>query len=201
MKPSEWPNYPVPEAKAALAQERHTADDAGCWITTYAENKFTGYATISWQDDGKTRSTTVHRASYTHTNGPIPDGMVIDHMCHVRLCVNPAHLRAITLRQNNIRRNNSGAHEFSLDTCQWGHPLSMMKLQPTGKNAGRWHYCQGCLDEKNLWSTTIKKQLRQLEIAYGLGDWHTKGTPYWATLRERNERRAVIRAGQMEEAA
>lgn len=201
MKPKDWPNRVIPAEKASLAQERHTVDENGCWISTSAPSSATGYATISWREDGKTVATTVHRASYTHTNGRIPDGLVIDHTCHVRLCVNPAHLRAITLMQNNIRRNNSGSHEFSLDTCQRGHPLSMMKMQRGGKNAGRWRRCQGCQDENNVNLTLIRKQLRLLEITYGIGDWHTKGPAYFRTLDQRNERMAEIRAGWAEAAA
>ncbi len=38
------------------------------------------------------------------TNGPIPIGLQIDHSCHNRLCVNPAHLRLCTPGQNNMNR-------------------------------------------------------------------------------------------------
>lgn len=45
-----------------------------------------------------------------HT-APIPDGMDIDHMCHVRECVNPSHLRACTRKQN--LENRAGADRDS----------------------------------------------------------------------------------------
>jgi hypothetical protein len=200
MKLSERPNRAIPADKAEIAQTDSTPDPVtGCWNSNRAVTA-KGYATIGWREDGQAYGTLVHRASWSHTNGKIPDGLVIDHMCHNRRCVNPDHLRAITLMQNNIRRNNSGAHEFSLDTCQWGHPLSMMKLQPTGKNAGRWRYCKGCLDEKNRTLTLIRKQLRLLEITYGLGDWHNVRT-YRGARIIRQARVDAVRAGFMEEAA
>lgn len=42
-----------------------------------------------------------HRYSYIRTYGPIPEGIVIDHICHIPRCVNPEHLRAVTVKQNN----------------------------------------------------------------------------------------------------
>ena len=43
----------------------------------------------------------VHRLSYTHFKGAIPKGLVIDHICENKRCVNPEHLKAVTLSQNN----------------------------------------------------------------------------------------------------
>ena len=41
-----------------------------------------------------------HRFSYELVNGPIPDGIVVDHICHNRACVRPNHLRLATRKQN-----------------------------------------------------------------------------------------------------
>jgi hypothetical protein len=55
-----------------------------------------------------------HKYAYLASNGSIPDGMQVDHKCHVPACVNPAHLQAVTPMQNNenhsgpTRRNTSG---------------------------------------------------------------------------------------------
>ena len=52
-----------------------------------------------------------HRLSYQLEVGPIPDGLMIDHICHNPACVKPAHLRLATSKQN--QENHSGAYANS----------------------------------------------------------------------------------------
>ena len=53
------------------------------------------------------RMVKAHRFAWERENGSIPEGMVIDHTCHVRACVHADHLRLATVAQNNA--NRSGA--------------------------------------------------------------------------------------------
>jgi hypothetical protein len=51
-----------------------------------------------------------HRLAWELAFGPIPPGLQVDHVCRVRLCVNPAHLRLATQKQNaenlGVQRNS-----------------------------------------------------------------------------------------------
>ena len=81
-----------------------TVTDAGyktaCWIFggTIAEN---GYGGI--RHEGKMRR--VHVVTYEAKNGPVPDGLELDHLCRVRPCCNPDHVEPVT-HLENIRRSS-----------------------------------------------------------------------------------------------
>ena len=55
------------------------------------------------------RTVLAHRYAWEQINGPIPEGMWIDHICHTPACVNPDHLRLATISQNGA--NRSGAQK------------------------------------------------------------------------------------------
>ncbi|WP_373563636.1 HNH endonuclease [Brevibacterium oceani] len=57
------------------------------------------------------KATLVHRLSFEWNSGPIPPGMVVDHMCWNRSCVRPDHLRLATPSQN--QRSQSGPNRRS----------------------------------------------------------------------------------------
>jgi hypothetical protein len=89
-------NPPGPVAINPLI--RHTVDERGCHIWSGSVHK-TGYGQIKW----KGKSTVAHRVIYELVNGEIPAGLVIDHLCSVKLCVNPEHLEAVTSSKNTQR--------------------------------------------------------------------------------------------------
>lgn len=66
-----------------------------CWIWTACKIPY-GYGQIRINK----KTYLAHRVSYELTNGPIPEGMYIDHICHTPSCVRPDHLRVVTQKQN-----------------------------------------------------------------------------------------------------
>lgn len=48
-----------------------------------------------------------HRAAWEQEYGPIPEGKVVDHLCHRRSCIRLSHLRLATRQEN--ARNRAGA--------------------------------------------------------------------------------------------
>jgi hypothetical protein len=89
-----------------------------CWEWTGA--KANGYGRFH---DG-THVVSAHRYAYQHLVGTIPEGMVLDHLCRVRHCCNPDHLRVITHRENTLCGYNSPATNARKTHCLRGHPLT-----------------------------------------------------------------------------
>jgi len=73
----------------------HIELDGSCWA-------WTGYVSPNGygQMGDNRRIHYVHRWAYEHFIGPIPEGLVIDHLCRNRRCVNPAHLEPVTAEEN-----------------------------------------------------------------------------------------------------
>ena len=90
----------------------------GCWIWTGA---FRGEGYPNYYDGTRTRIG--HRVAYEHLVGPIPDGYQVDHLCKVRLCVNPHHLEAVTARVNTLRSTSPSALRSQQTHCKNGHLL------------------------------------------------------------------------------
>lgn len=62
-----------------------------------------------------------HRYSYELHKGAIPPGLQIDHLCRNRGCVNPDHLRAVTVKENLATRVMC-ADPRKRRACNAGHP-------------------------------------------------------------------------------
>jgi hypothetical protein len=108
-----------------------------CWLWTGAKEK-RGYGYFN--HNGTIKRT--HRLSYEWANGPIPDGVQVDHICFNKACVNPAHLRPATNKQNNEHR--TGAQRNS----------------KSGVRGVTWH------GRVKKWQATATQNKKQIHIGY-----------------------------------
>lgn len=113
----------------------------GCWLWLGGMYP-SGYGNLR---DRPNKDRVAHRWSYRHFVGAIPEGMQIDHLCRVRLCVNPRHLEVVTNREN-CRRGIAGAlttaRQLAKTHCPQGHPYSGSNLYIGIKTKAR--FCKTC---------------------------------------------------------
>ena len=79
----------------------------GCWEWRGSLNN-SGYGFVYF--DGRNQA--AHRVAYALTNGPIADGLELDHACRNRACCNPDHLEPVSHAVNMERvRSAAATHE------------------------------------------------------------------------------------------
>src|SRR5690606_30138408 len=98
-------------------------DANGCWLSQYSTASH-GYSQVGWQDAGSRHVVLGHRAAWVHVHGQVPAGVTLDHICKVRRCVNPGHLRVLS-NFENARRTNG--RDWRVGFCVNGHPNSMLR--------------------------------------------------------------------------
>lgn len=90
--------------------DRTTIIEGGCWLWQGALNH--GYGIIQLGRKPGEGTARVHRVIYEHFIGPLemppPLGPDVMHSCHVRNCVNPAHLVLGTRAENMASSQRDG---------------------------------------------------------------------------------------------
>lgn len=121
---------------------------AACWPWTGAIEKKTGYGRVKF--GGKAQM--AHRVAHTLAVGPIPPGLVVDHVrargCIRRDCVNPAHLEAVSHRDNTLRGTSPHVVLHNLQVCAEGHAVTGANRKLRG---GTWQ-CRTCYNaDRRAW--------------------------------------------------
>jgi hypothetical protein len=132
-----------------------------CWLWTASRGggNNNNYGAFGFPNHKKVYA---HRVAYELVNGPIPPGLHIDHLCRVTLCVNPAHLEAVSQAENN-RRSDSVCAKFARQThCKRGHPLSgdNLYLLRWDRGSGFGRNCRACHALRERWRREASKPSR-----------------------------------------
>ena len=146
-----WKALPLQDKMDSLTTKTGT-----CWNWEGPANLSNGYGTVTI--DG-TREY-AHRVAYEMAHGPIPKGMRVDHKCHHPLCVNPEHLRVVTIKQNaenygGLNVTNSSGYRG----VYWHAQSSKWNVQVTHNGrryAGGLH---SSIEDANAAAITLRNQL------------------------------------------
>lgn len=137
----------------------HVDSGTGCWEWTGPVFQVNGYGQFSVTYRGTAMA---HRAFWISEFGPIPEGLVVDHLCRNRKCVNVDHMDLVTVSENTRRglssyklrdRCKNGEHEISSPeswyewrggrSClacvraKWARAREVQKLRKTTEDAAR----------------------------------------------------------------
>lgn len=127
-----------------------TFSESGCWTLPPTKGR-KGYSVVKFR--GKTMA--AHRMFYQIAVGPIPDGLVLDHLCMVKNCCNPSHLEPVTSKENTRR---APTHNANKKACKRGHPLEGTNLFV---DSGGFRQCRTCVREAGRLNMSKYRQLRR----------------------------------------
>jgi hypothetical protein len=156
--------------------------ETGCWRWKYKPNKG-GYGRLRVCSKRTNTSFAAHRLAYLKWVGPIADGLVVDHKCRNRSCINPEHLEVVTHKEN-IRRSNltrqRARHEgwkthndsrlrmsgtghrkegegAKRTHCRRGHPFVGANVMPRANGNRRCRKCHNAQKRRN-WPNYVRRR-------------------------------------------
>ena len=154
-----------------------------CW--PWHRPTTTGYGQMMYQ--GVTYG--VHRIAYTLVRGPIPDGLVIDHLCRNRACCNPWHLEPVT-NAENIRRGEVGSPPVKRPTadgvpvCSRGHLLTPENIRYLPSSSTKRPPVQGCRECSREWRREAYRRKVGREVVRPVAErGHGTHMEYWHGCR------------------
>ena len=138
------------EIVSSLSKRNETT---GCVeIQSYLDKD--GYGRVRYEGS----LTLAHRMAWEAKNGTIPEGAVIDHLCHNRACVNVDHLRMASLCLNQQNRKGANRNNGSGYRNVYWHKRDkrwLVRLNAYGKtyNGGRF----ASAEEANLAAIKLRE--------------------------------------------
>lgn len=157
-------------------EEYHMPEpNSGCWLWIAAVRGRPDYGTFSVNN----KQVRAHRWAYEHFIGPVPDGLVLDHLCKVSTCVNPWHLEPVTNRENLMRGTNRAAQNARKMHCARGHRLSGDRVTVNDKGH------RVCLECHKIKNKTYREKRRRLAEAGKLAA-RSASIPHRGTVNEQD---------------
>ena len=151
------PNKPIIPRRKRDISERfwEKVDKSGgpdaCWVWT-GQLSPAGYGKFSDRD----RHLRSHRFAFELEGRPVPEHLVVDHMCRNRKCVNTKHLRWVTNAQNCLENSVGISAQNALKTyCKRGHPLSGNNLYVSPITGFR--QCKTCVKQRGAQAYAKRK--------------------------------------------
>jgi len=128
------------------------------WLGKRNDGRY-GMFSIGSRVDGSRKNVYAHRYAYQSVYGQIPDGLTIDHLCRNIICVHPAHLEAVTSRENTMRAPTIPAINVRKTHCPQGHEYTP---ENTYRHGTRRH-CRTC---RRAEVAARRKRNRQLDTLH-----------------------------------
>lgn len=125
-----WQQNVTPPALPLHIRRNIGQGENGCWLWLRSKNR-DGYG---WASLGN-KTFQAHKLVFELIRGEVPDGLVLDHLCRVRHCVNPAHMEPVTNVENLTRSEITPA---GMSKCKQGHEFVLK---------GKQRRCPICLAE------------------------------------------------------
>ena len=115
--------YPANRKMPRTADERfwgRVEKSEACWEWIGRKDR-DGYGVFSMGRD----NVRAHRWFYERFVAAIPAGLVMDHLCRDRACVNPCHLEPVTNHENLLRGEGVAARSASRTSCPRLHEYAL----------------------------------------------------------------------------
>ena len=99
------------------------------------------------------RDRPVHRVVWEVLEGPIPDGLTIDHVkargCAHKNCGSIAHLEPVTRGENTLRGDTVSAHHAAQTHCISGHAFTSENTRVDSLRKRNCRACEGTPEERD----------------------------------------------------
>jgi hypothetical protein len=115
-------------------------------LAAYRAGRYTT-VNVGRRSEGTLRHVQAQVVMWEAVNGPVPDGLILDHLCCTKACYEPAHLEPVTRRENTMRCPTAPAAINAAKThCPQGHDYDVGNtyVDKRGKR-----YCRRCQRDRD----------------------------------------------------